>query len=367
MNIGITCYPTYGGSGVVATELGMELAKRGHEIHFICYDRPYKLPPYSENIYYHEVEVSKYPLFEYPPYSIALASKMVDIVTYNKLDVLHVHYAIPHAASAYLAKQMLGGKIPIITTLHGTDITIVGRDPSFFNITKFAMESSDVVTTVSEYLKEKTIDTFQLQKEIDVIHNFINPDQFEYKKCQFSDYDRPVLVHVSNFRKVKRIPDVIRVTAEVLKKKDVMLLMIGDGPERQQAENLCRELEICDHVKFLGKQLNVLQLLHSADIFLFPSERESFGLAALEAMICCKPVIASRSGGIPEVVFHGETGFLSEVGDIKDMARNVLRLLDDKDLYQKMASTSKEKALKLFHSDSIIPKYEAIYQKLLNE
>ena len=372
MNIAITCYPTYGGSGVVATELGLELASRGHEIHFICYDKPYRLPDFAENVYYHEVEVSKYPLFDYPPYSLALASRMVDIIQKHDIKILHVHYAIPHATSAYLAKKILNDKIKIVTTLHGTDITIVGADPTFYNITKFSMENSDAITTVSNYLKEETISTFKLKKEINVIHNFINPEKIRgtnipCKKSYFSPNNEKIMIHVSNFRKVKRLEDVIEIANRVIKKTPSKLILIGDGPERVKAENLARDLGITENVSFLGKQSDVWRFYKLADVLLFPSQRESFGLAALEALCFGVPVIAARSGGIPEVVVDGKCGFLSELGDVEKMANDTLRILTNEELYQQFRAYACEYSSTNFNSDFIIEKYEKVYQTALNE
>lgn len=371
MKIGITCYPTYGGSGVVATELGIELANRGHEIHFICYDRPYRLPAFHKNIFYHEVQVSKYPLFEYPPYSLALASKMVEVVNNHDIEILHAHYAIPHATSAYLAKEILNGKIKIITTLHGTDITIVGADPSFFNITKFSMEKSDMLTSVSNYLKEETQKTFKIENKIEVIYNFYNPKLFEsskagFDRAHFAGEFETIFTHISNFRPVKRIDDVINIFYKVQKHRPSKLLMVGDGPERSVAEKMVTELKISEKVIFLGKQSDIINILNVSDIFLFPSDKESFGLAALEAMITGTPVIGSNAGGVKEVVEHDINGFLSETGDTDDMSQNAIRLIDDKQLYKRFAEAGKKIASDRFESDKIIEKYIHCYEKLLN-
>jgi N-acetyl-alpha-D-glucosaminyl L-malate synthase BshA len=369
MKIGITCYPTYGGSGVVATELGMELAQRGHCVHFICYDRPYRLPNYYENIFYHEVQVSKYPLFEYPPYSLALASKMHEIALHEKLDILHVHYAIPHATSAILAKDMLGGKIKVVTTLHGTDITIVGADPSFYEITKYSMERSDAVTAVSAYLKDETQKTFNLNKEIEVIHNFINVEKLPESTCkreQFAKADEFILTHVSNFRPVKRVLDVIETAARVLKQIKVKLLMVGDGPDRSAAEALCRKLGIADSVLFLGKQTDINSFLCLSDLFLFPSESESFGLAALEAMAQSVPVISSTAGGVKEVVEHGVNGYLADIGDVSQMASYAVELLSDREKLNRFGLAAFKASKSRFHTRSIIPQYIQLYERVLN-
>src|SRR6187401_1910826 len=337
MKIGIVCYPTFGGSGVVATELGKALAKEGHEVHFITYSQPSRLDFLNENLFYHEVEFRSYPLFEYPPYELALASKMVSVVLNEKLDLLHVHYAIPHASAAYMARQILKTKgiyIPVITTLHGTDITLVGRDASYEPVVTFSINESDGVTAVSEDLKKETYDHFKITNDIEVIPNFIDLEKFKkQKKDHFKKAICPngesLIVHTSNFRKVKRIPDVISVFANIRKEIPAKLLMIGDGPERNGAEQMCRDLGICDDIRFLGKLEAVEEVLSVADLFIMPSEKESFGLAALEAMACEVPVISSNAGGIPELNIHGVTGFLSEIGDVKDMVKNALFILQD--------------------------------------
>ena len=303
MKIGITCYPTYGGSGVIATELGKALAKRGHQIHFISYALPFRLTNFVENVVFHEVELSSYPLFEFPLYSLALASKMVEVALYEKLDLLHVHYAIPHASSAYLAKQILKGKrdIKVITTLHGTDITLVGLEPSFLPLVKFSTEQSDGVTAVSRFLKEKTLTNYSIEKDIHVIPNFVDTEVYRPQKdCAFREHLAPagekILVHTSNFRPVKRVPDTIRIFDQVIKEVPSKLVLVGDGPDRSECERLCRELHLCDHIKFLGKQDGLVEILNAADLFLIPSQSESFGLAALEAMACGIPVVASSVG-----------------------------------------------------------------------
>jgi len=373
MKIGIVCYPTFGGSGVVATELGKALAEEGHEIHFITYSQPTRLDFLSENLFYHEVEFRSYPLFEYPPYELALASKMVSVVKNEKLDLLHVHYAIPHASAAYMAKQILlthGIYIPVVTTLHGTDITLVGKDPSYEPVVTFSINQSDGVTAVSEDLKRETFQSFKITNEIQVIPNFIDLAKFKkQKKDHFKKAICPnneaLVVHTSNFRKVKRIPDVITVFNNIQKEIPAKLLMIGDGPERSHAETMCRDLGICDNIRFLGKLEAVEEVLSVADLFLMPSEKESFGLAALEAMACEVPVISSNTGGIPELNVQGVTGFMSNIGDIEDMTRKALFVLDKNNLPR-----FKENALKRakeFDISNILPIYENYYLKILEK
>jgi L-malate glycosyltransferase len=371
MNIGITCYPTYGGSGIVATELGKELAKRGHKVHFISYALPTRLDGFVENIFFHEVEMSNYPLFDFPLYTVALASKMVDVIKYEKLDLMHVHYAIPHATSAYLAKQILGPQgIPFSTTLHGTDITLVGLEPSYLYAVKFSIEQSDGVTAVSRYLKEKTLSNYSISKEIEVIPNFV--DTVKYKKteaCKFRKQIAPenekILVHVSNFRKVKRVPDIVRIFNEVRKEIPSRLLLVGDGPDRSYTEQLCRELGICNEVIFLGKQAELVEIYSASDIFLMPSQSESFGLSALEAMSCSLPVISSSVGGLPELQVHGETGFIAELGDIDRMARYTIDLLRDENKYRIFSDAARRRAVDMFDSNKIIPLYERHYESVL--
>ena len=373
MRIGIVCYPTYGGSGVVATELGKNLATRGHEVHFIAYAIPYRLNEYYENIFYHEVKILDYPLFEYPPYSLALASKMAEIARYQNLDILHVHYAIPHAISAYLAKEMIKDHHPIkiITTLHGTDITLVGRDPSFLEVTRFSIEQSDAVTAVSQYLRDKTVEFFNVKKEIEVIYNFIEEQPDQKKKCdelrlRIAPQGERIISHLSNFRPVKRVEDVIEVAHKILQKMPIKVMMIGDGPERSKAEARARELNISEHVQFLGKQDNVYLLLSSSDIFIMPSNLESFGLAALEAMVCGVPCITSNAGGLVELVKDGISGFTTEVGDVEKMAEYALWILTEPNLLSKLSDSSREYALTNFHVDKIIPQYIDLYQKVSN-
>ncbi|MCI0750554.1 MAG: N-acetyl-alpha-D-glucosaminyl L-malate synthase BshA [Flammeovirgaceae bacterium] len=373
MKIGIVCYPTFGGSGVVATELGKALAKEGHKVHFITYSQPSRLDFLNENLFYHEVDFHSYPLFEYPPYELALASKMVSVVKNERLDLLHVHYAIPHASAAYMAKQILkthGITIPVVTTLHGTDITLVGKDDSYEPVVTFSINQSDGVTAVSEDLRKQTYQYFKITNEIDVIPNFIDLEKFKkQKKDHFKKAicpnDEVLVVHTSNFRKVKRVNDVIHVFANIHKEMPAKLLMIGDGPERNKAEAHCRELDICDDVRFLGKLEAVEEVLSVADLFLMPSEKESFGLAALEAMACEVPVISSNAGGIPELNIQGVTGFMSNIGDIEDMTRKALFVLDKGNLPK-----FKENALKRakeFDISKILPLYEAHYQRIIEK
>jgi len=374
MKIGIVCYPTYGGSGVIATELGLGLARRGHEVHFITYRRPVRLSHFHENVFYHEVDTEDYPLFEYPPYDTALASKIVDVVKYQNLDLLHVHYAIPHAAVAYMAKKILltqGRYLPVVTTLHGTDITLVGNNSAFAPVVEFSINKSDGVTAVSQNLKEDTLRLFDIQREVKVIYNFIDFDRFKkvnkdhFKKIIAPEGER-ILVHTSNFRRVKRVEDVILIFKQVQEKIPSKLLMIGDGPERQNAERLCRELGLGNEVRFLGKQDAIEELLAICDLFIMPSESESFGLAALEAMACEVPVVSSNGGGLPEVNIHGVTGFLSEVGDVDEMAQYAIQLLSDDAMLQQFRINALAQA-KRFDLDNILPDYEDFYQEVLEK
>lgn len=373
MRIGIVCYPTFGGSGVVATELGKALAKEGHEVHFITYSQPTRLDFFNENLFYHEVDIRTYPLFQYPPYELALASKMVNVVKYEKLDLLHVHYAIPHASAAYMAKQILkteGIEIPVVTTLHGTDITLVGKDASYEPVVTFSINQSDGVTAVSADLRKDTYEHFKIHKEIEVIPNFIDLDRFKkQKKDHFKTAICPdgekLVVHTSNFRKVKRVEDVVRIFNEVRKKIPAKLLLVGDGPERNSIELLCRKLDTCDHVRFLGKLEAVEEVLSVADLFIMPSEKESFGLAALEAMACEVPVISSDAGGLPELNINGVTGFVCKIGDVEDMTEKALFILDDKNL-QTFKNNALERA-KEFDVTKVLPMYEAFYFKILNQ
>jgi L-malate glycosyltransferase len=371
LKIGITCYPTYGGSGIVATELGLELATRGHEVHFITYSNPIRLDPGLPRIHYHEVEVSNYPLFQYPPYCLALAGRMSDVAESYHLDLLHVHYAIPHSISALLARQMIAPKrrLPFITTLHGTDITLVGTDRSYFGITKFSIEQSDGVTAISEDLRTHTLDVFGVNNEIRVIHNFVNcdiykPDPERRGIAEFAPNGEKLIIHLSNFRPVKRVLDCIRILAEVRKHANVRLLMVGDGPERGPAEHLAWTLGIGEHVEFLGKQNHVERLIPLAHAILMPSEMESFGLAALEAMACGVPPVSTRVGGVPELITDGVDGFLEQVGDIPGLAGRVLELVSDSALHARMAAAARQTAGSRFCSDKIIPRYERYYQEL---
>jgi len=372
MRVGIVCYPTFGGSGVLATELGKALAKKGHEVHFISYNQPARLDFFSENVFYHEVNIAKYPLFEYAPYETALAGKMVDIVQSAHLDVLHVHYAIPHASAALLAKQILaqhGIEIPVVTTLHGTDITLVGREVTYEHVVSWSINQSDAVTAVSNKLKEETLQHFDIKREIDVIPNFIDFNRFnkkprEHFKQMIAPNGEKIIIHTSNFRKVKRVEDVVAVFSQIIREIPAKLLLIGDGPERSHIEKVCREHNTCDWVTFLGKQEAIEEILSIGDLFILPSESESFGLAALEAMACEVPVISSNAGGIPEVNIHGVTGFLSDVGDVDSMAQNAIALLKDPE----MLKTFRKNALTQAHNfelETILLQYEDIYQRVV--
>jgi len=373
MKIGITCYPTYGGSGVIATELGKELALKGHQVHFISYALPFRLNEFVKNIVFHEVETSNYPLFEFPLYSLALASKMVEVAEFEDLDLLHVHYALPHATSAFLAKQMLKSKkdLKIITTLHGTDITLVGLEPSFLPLVKFSIEQSDGVTAVSRFLKEKTMTNYSCEKPIEVIPNFIDSDLYKPDgRTAFRENIAPngekVLVHTSNFRPVKRVPDTIKILKKVIEDVPAKLILVGDGPDRSECERLCRQLDLCDEVKFLGKQEGLVEILNSADLFLIPSQSESFGLAALEAMSCGLPVISSSVGGLPELISHNETGFIAEIGDVDRMAKYAVDLLRNDRKYKLFSKNARDRAVNKFDKSKIIPIYEEFYKSVLN-
>jgi L-malate glycosyltransferase len=366
LKIGITCYPTYGGSGVVATELGMELAARGHEVHFISYALPIRLTV-SERIYFHEVEVLSYPLFEYPPYDLVLATKMAEVTARHNLDILHVHYAIPHSISAYLAKMMASGrKVPFVTTLHGTDITLVGNDRSYLPITRFGIEQSDAVTAVSEYLKQRTIDEFQIKRPITVVPNFVNCDVYGRAtdpalRPRFANADQAIFIHISNFRPLKRVEDVVATFARVHKSYPAKLLMVGDGPERPKAEWIADTLGVSQDVMFVGKQNDMVPFLSVADVLLLPSESESFGLVALEAMACEVPVVATRIGGLPEVVEHEEDGFLLGLGDVAGMAEACIRMVKDPQLRSEMGKSARQHALRNFCSTKIVRHYEHLY------
>ena len=371
LKIGIVCYPTYGGSGVVATELGIALADKGHEVHFISYDQPFRLDLYSENIYFHQVNVPDYPLFEYAPYELNLTSKLVDVAIHEKLNILHVHYAIPHASAAVNAKQILatyGIHIPIVTTLHGTDITLLGKDKSFKPVIEYAINQSDAVTAVSQNLKEETLLNFKIKDEIKVIPNFIDMSLYKQEcnqvlRDKFAKKEEAILVHISNFRKVKRVQDVVKIFEKVNKHVPSKLFMIGDGPERLKAEQLCRKLGIAKHVRFLGKLKVIEKFLCIADVFVLPSKTESFGLVALEAMASKVAVISTNSGGLPEVNIDGETGYLSDVGDVNKMANDTIHLLKDADKLNQFKNNALAHA-KTFDLPNILPQYEAVYQEL---
>lgn len=377
MKIGITCYPTYGGSGVVATELGIELAQRGHEVHFITYAPPFRLTEPQPNIHYHEVEVSQYPLFEYPPYDLALATRMAEVAEIYSLDLLHVHYAIPHSTSALLARQMLAAaprprRLPFVTTLHGTDITIVGQDRSYLPVTRFSIEQSDGVTSISNYLRERTINEFDIKRPIKVIWNFVNCDVYQRdvdsvrRRREFADDNERVLIHLSNFRPVKRVPDVIEIFDRVQKEIPSKLLLIGDGPDRSAAEWLAFEKKIHDRVIFLGKQDRVHEKLAMADVLLMPSQLESFGLAALEAMACEVVPVATRVGGVPELIEDGVNGYLAEVGDVETMARCAIEILADEGRLRTIGKQARRSAQAKFCSSKIIPEYEKFYRSVLD-
>jgi len=377
MKIGITCYPTYGGSGVVATELGIELAAAGHQVHFIAYSQPFRLRGREQDIAFHEVPVSNYPLFEYPPYDLALATRMAEVAEYYELDLLHVHYAIPHSISAYLAREMLARRhrrLPFITTLHGTDITLVGLDHSYLPITRFGIDESDGVTAISSYLREKTIQEFHPERPIEVIPNFVNCDvymplsdeQRAQGRARYAQPEEKILVHLSNFRPVKRTADVVRIFARVAQEIPARLLMIGDGPDRSAAEWIAHRKGIQDRVHFLGKQSTVSEILPLADLLLMPSEQESFGLVALEAMACRVPSIATNVGGIPELIEDGVNGRLFPVGDVAAMAAGAVELLRDPDRYQAMAEAARKTAQSRYCASKILPLYERFYEKILN-
>jgi L-malate glycosyltransferase len=368
VNIGITCYPTYGGSGAVATELGIALAARGHEVHFITYQQPFRLPMFQPRIYFHEVDVGRYPLFEYPPYDLALAVRMHEVVLRSKLDLLHLHYAIPHATSAWIAREMLretGDDIRLVTTLHGTDITIVGQDPSFHAITKFSIERSDRLTAVSQYLRQATYNAFGCTAcQVDVIHNFVDPVVFDRTRYPPLVNGRSVLMHISNFRPVKRVRDVVRIFARVRKAVPSVLVMVGDGPDRVEAQDEARLLGVEEDVSFLGKLESVAPLLAGADVYLLPSQTESFGLSALEALASGVPVVASSVGGLPEVVRDGETGVLFPVGDVDAMADAAVALLKDRERWRVMSAAAAADARARFSINDIVSQYEALYREV---
>ncbi|MDH3733824.1 MAG: N-acetyl-alpha-D-glucosaminyl L-malate synthase BshA [Gemmatimonadota bacterium] len=373
MKIGITCYPTYGGSGAVATELGIELADRGHEVHFISYAQPFRLTHFHERVFFHEVEVNRYPLFEYPPYSLALAVTMHEVAKREKLDILHVHYAIPHATAGWIARDMLhetGHDVKLVTTLHGTDITLVGQDPSYWAITKFSIEKSDRLTAVSRWLRDQTIDDFACSKcAIDVIPNFIDPAVYNRDQATgrnaLANPEEKVVMHISNFRQVKRIPDVIEIFRRIQEKVPARLILVGDGPQRQPAEDLADEFGISDRVVSLGKFESVSELLACADLFLLPSEQESFGLVALEAQASGSPVVGSGSTGLAEVVEHGVTGALHDVGDTEAMAASAIEVLSDGDLWRRQSEAAIHRAVENFAAAKVIPRYEQLYDEVL--
>ncbi len=372
MKIGITCYPTYGGSGAVATELGIELASRGHDVHFVSYAQPFRLGSFHERVFFHEVEMAEYPVLEHPPYSLALAVALHEVAVREKLDLVHAHYAIPHATSAWIAREMMDGAGPkIVTTLHGTDITLVGQQPSYQPITQFSILKSDGITAVSDFLRRETVRDFDVARErIEVIPNFINtsvftPDKKPCHRSALAPDGQKIVMHVSNFRTVKRIPDIIETFARIRAKTPARLVMVGDGPERSRAGVHAQELGVSDDVLFLGKHASVDELLSCADLFLLPSEQESFGLAALEAMASGAPIIASNAGGIPEVVVDGEAGFLFPVGDVNGMAEAAIALLTDDVLHKRMSEGARSVAVERFSADRVIPQYEAYYGQVL--
>jgi N-acetyl-alpha-D-glucosaminyl L-malate synthase BshA len=374
MKIGIVLYPTFGGSGVVATELGKALARKGHEIHLITYSQPVRLGSFRDNLHYHEVRVSDYPLFDYAPYETVLASKIVDVVKHENLDVLHVHYAIPHASAAYMAREILeteGVFIPFVTTLHGTDITLVGKDPGFEPVISFCLNQSDAVTAVSESLKKDTYKHFRTKRDIHVIPNFVSVqkvrnDSDREVRRRYAEDDEVILCHISNFRKVKRVEDVLRIFSLVNKKRKSKVLLVGDGPERYRMEELCRELDLCNDVKFLGKLRDTQRVLEIADVFILPSETESFGVAALEAMSMGVPVISSNTGGIPEVNINGETGYTSDVGDVDSMAENLLKIVQDEETIESFRKNALNRA-KNFDVNDIVKCYEKLYAEMVSK
>ena len=372
MNIGIACYPTFGGSGVLATELGKALAEKGHNVHFITYQQPVRLNEFHANIFYHEVQVPTYPLFDYPPYETALASTMVDVIMNNNLDIIHAHYAIPHASAAYMAKQIVqkqGRNVTVITTLHGTDITLVGRDKTYAPVVTFSINQSDVITAVSKNLRDETYSSFKIEKEIEVIHNFVDVNRFHkkpidaFKKVIAPNKER-VILHASNFRKIKRVEDVVKIFNEINKTIPSKLIMIGDGPERPKAEELCRELHLCDEVRFVGKQVEMEDVLAIGDLFLLTSEYESFGLAALEAMAAEVPVVSTNAGGLPEIMIEGECGYMGNVGDIADMSKKAISILKDDDTLKKFKAGAMKQAER-FDIHNIVPQYEALYARFV--
>jgi N-acetyl-alpha-D-glucosaminyl L-malate synthase BshA len=374
MNIGIVCYPTFGGSGVLATELGKALADKGYHVHFITYQQPVRLTGFSANIFYHEVRVPPYPLFDYPPYETALASTMVDVIKNNRLDLLHVHYAIPHAAAAYMAKQILkreNRQIPVITTLHGTDITLVGRDKTYAPVVAFSINQSDAITAVSKNLREETYATFDIEKDIEVISNFVDIRRFAKKPIDafrkvIAPAGEKILLHASNFRKIKRIADVIHIFYKINREIPSKLLLVGDGPERPMAESLCRDLDVCDDVRFVGKQQDMEEIFAIADLFLLPSEYESFGLAALEAMAAGAPVITTNVGGLPEIITPGKNGYMANVGDVEAMSRYAISILKDDEKLTSFRAEARAQAER-FDISNIVPHYEKLYAKVVGK
>ncbi|MFN5438840.1 MAG: N-acetyl-alpha-D-glucosaminyl L-malate synthase BshA [Bacteroidota bacterium] len=374
MNIGIVCYPTFGGSGVLATELGKALADKGHGIHFITYQQPVRLTGFSANIFYHEVRVPSYPLFDFPPYETALASTLVDVVKNNNVDLLHVHYAIPHASAAFMAKQILAEEkihVPFITTLHGTDITLVGRDKTYAPVVTFSINKSDAITAVSDNLRKETLENFDIKKDISVIHNFVDINRFSVKamdafKKAIAPNEEKVILHASNFRKVKRIADVIYTFNKIKKSIPSKLLLVGDGPERHMAEELCRELGIFEETRFVGKQQDMEDIYAIADLFLLPSEYESFGLAALEAMATGTPVVATNAGGIPEIITHGKNGFLCDIGDVEQMSSYAISILENDKILEAFSLEARKQAER-FDIHKIVPQYELLYDQVLRK
>jgi N-acetyl-alpha-D-glucosaminyl L-malate synthase BshA len=374
MNIAIVCYPTFGGSGVLATELGKALAEKGHQVHFITYQQPVRLSGFHANLFYHEVRVPTYPLFDFPPYETALASAMVDVVINHDIQILHVHYAIPHASAAYMAKQILAQKgisLPVITTLHGTDITLIGKDKTYRPVVTFSMEESDALTAVSENLKEETYKNFDISKPIEVIYNFVDIANFNKKpvdafKKMVAPNGEKIIMHASNFRKLKRVRDVVDVFIRIANQIPSKLLLIGDGPERPELESYTRSLSLCNDIKFLGKQEQIEDILPIADLFLLPSEYESFGLSALEAMAAEVPVISTNAGGLPEINVNGFSGFMSNVGDVEDMSKNAIAILSDPLIHQQFKTNAFTQA-KRFGINSIVPQYEALYERVMGK
>lgn len=373
MKIGIVCYPTFGGSGVLATELGVGLAKNGHQVHFISYAQPMRLSSFHENIIFHAVEIPHYPLFEFHLYTLALAGKIIDVVKYEDIDILHVHYAIPHAVSGFLSRDILGKKnLKLVTTLHGTDITLVGLEPSFLPIVRYALERSDSITAVSSHLREKTLQHFTFRNDIEVIPNFVDTSIYTRNikqsiKNSLAPSNEKIIIHISNFRKVKRVVDVVKIFKVITEKVNAKLIMVGDGPEASAAEAMCRELELCGRVRFLGQQSGLPEILSTADLFLLPSQSESFGLSALEAMSCGVPVIASNIGGIPEVVSHAENGFLAEMGDTERMGRYAIELLTNEKKWKVFSDNARKRAVEEFDINKIVPKYENLYERILEK